>query len=373
MPAGPLVHLIEPSAWRAALDDGAVRPRSLDEVGFVHLSTPEQVHLPAAALFPGRRDMVLLVVDPDRLPGELRWEPGRPEDPADMRFPHLYSPLPATAVVAVVPYRPPSPPVLPTADDALGRFLALHLALHTRRAAEVEDVPGGVAVTDRAFPYSYDDNRLMLSDPVDADTVVATAARVGPAAGWTRPAATLRWPTAGEVARELERRGWEAEEMLVMARPAEPLPGGDAAEVEPQQEVHPLWERSWRAQGLADDVVAQLVGREHRTDRALAVADVVVREAGRVVAAGQLRRDGATALVDAVLTDPQARRHGHGAAVLARAVTLAGEYRCDLVVLEAREQDWPRHWYARRGFRVVGSVWDVLGPDYAGTKSVSSR
>lgn len=373
MPAGPLVHLIEPSAWRAALDNGAVRPRSLADVGFVHLSTPEQVHLPAAVLFPGRRDMLLLVVDRDRLAGELRWEPGRPEDPADMRFPHLYGPLPVTAVVAVVPYRPPSPAVLPSADDAMGRFLALQLSLHTRRAAEVTDVPGGVAVTDRAFPSSYDDNRLVLSDPVDADTVVDTAARLGPGSGWIRPAATLRWPGAGDVAGELAGRGWEAEEMLVMARPGEPLPGAEAADVVPQQDVHPLWERSWRVQGLADDVVAQLVGREYRNDRALAVTDVAVRDAGRVVASGQLRRDGATALVDSVLTDPTARRHGHGAAVLARVVTMAAEKGCDLVVLEAREQDWPRHWYARRGFRVVGSVWDVLGPDYAGTKSVSSR
>ena len=44
-----LVHLIEPAAWRAALAEGAVRPPSLDVVGFVHLSTPEQVHLPGRA------------------------------------------------------------------------------------------------------------------------------------------------------------------------------------------------------------------------------------------------------------------------------------------------------------------------------------
>jgi GNAT superfamily N-acetyltransferase len=104
------------------------------------------------------------------------------------------------------------------------------------------------------------------------------------------------------------------------------------------------------------------VGREYRNDRVLAVRDVVVREGGRVVAAGQLRADGATAMVDSVLTDPEARGRGHGAAVLARTVTLAAEAGCDLVVLEARALDWPRHWYARRGFRVVGSVWDVLGP-----------
>ena len=113
MTADVYVHLVEPGAWRAALDDGAVRPPSLEAVGFVHLSTPEQVHLPATALFPGRRDLVLLVVDPARLPHPVRLEPGRPEDPPGMLFPHLYGPLPTAAVDAV----------LPVTRDAAGRFL----------------------------------------------------------------------------------------------------------------------------------------------------------------------------------------------------------------------------------------------------------
>ncbi|RBY79701.1 DUF952 domain-containing protein [Blastococcus sp. TF02A-26] len=102
----PLVHLIEPADWHAAQETGAVRPPSLDDVGFVHLSTPDQVHLPAARLFPGRRDLLLLVVDPERLSDPVRFEPGAPGDPEAMRFPHLYGPLPVSAVVAVVPYEP---------------------------------------------------------------------------------------------------------------------------------------------------------------------------------------------------------------------------------------------------------------------------
>jgi uncharacterized protein (DUF952 family) len=113
----PLLHLIEPAAWRAAREAGAVRPPSLAEVGFVHLSTPDQVHLPAARLFPGRRDLLLLVVDPARLPDEVRFEPGVPGDPEAMRFPHLYGPLPLSAVTAVVPYEPGVDPVL---DDVAG-------------------------------------------------------------------------------------------------------------------------------------------------------------------------------------------------------------------------------------------------------------
>jgi GNAT superfamily N-acetyltransferase len=132
----------------------------------------------------------------------------------------------------------------------------------------------------------------------------------------------------------------------------------------PQEEVHPLWERSWRELlGTGrDDVVAELVGREFRNDAVVAVTDVVVREEGRVVAAGQLRVDGGTAAVDSVLTDRAARGRGHADAVLARILTLAADAGCDLVVLEAAGDDWPRHWYARAGFTELGSTWDVALP-----------
>ena len=364
-----LLHLCPPADWRAALDDGALRPPG----PFVHLSHPDQVHLPAGRLFPGRRDLVLLVVDPARLTDPVVEEPGVAGDPAGMRFPHLYGPLPTAAVVAVVPYRPPVPPVLPSPGDALGRALAMSLSLPVRRAGEVRDVPGGVAVREPRFPHSHDHNRLLLDSPVDAATVAAAAADA------SVPAAALRWPGAAGVAAELAAGGWETGELLVMARAAAPpLPGGERAEVAGQAELHAFWTTGWRRDLPADlpdrdEVVAQLVGREHLTGTVVAVRDVVVREAGRVVAAAQLRIDGATASVESVMTDPAARGRGHGDAVLARALGLAAGAGCDLVVLEADAGDWPRHWYARRGFRAVGSQWEVVAPQAGGATQASSR
>ncbi len=347
-----LLHPCAPAAWRAALDTGTLRPTGPS----VQLWHPGQVHRPAARLSRGGGDLVLLVVDPARL--------GLPAGPGDGGEDGVRAEaLPTRAVVAVVPYRPPAAPVLPEPQDALGRALALSLSVRTRRAAEVRDVPGGVAVHDPDFLHSRDDNRLVLGQPVDADTVARTA--VGE--GLPHPTATLTWTGAGEVAGQLAGRGWHAEELVVMARPAVPaLPGAERAEVVDQTEVHPLWEATWR-RNLAgapdlDEVVAQLVGREHRTGRVVAVSDVVVREDARVVAAAQLRVDGATAAVEAVETEPEARGRGHGDAVLARSLQLAAAAGCDLVVLEAAAQDWPRHWYERRGFAVVGSTWEVTGP-----------
>ncbi|TLF79457.1 DUF952 domain-containing protein [Nocardia cyriacigeorgica] len=101
-----LVHLCTVTEWRTAEATGARRPPSLDAEGFVHLSTPQQVHLPANRLFAGRRDLVLLRLDPARLGSPVRWEPGVPSDDPGMLFPHLYGPLPAAAVVAVEDYQP---------------------------------------------------------------------------------------------------------------------------------------------------------------------------------------------------------------------------------------------------------------------------
>lgn len=101
-----LVHLCTAQEWEQARAAGERRPPSLQSSGFIHLSSPEQVHLPANRLFAGREDMVLLTLDPSLLGAPVRWEPGVPGDPEAMTFPHLYGPLPAAAVTSVTAYLP---------------------------------------------------------------------------------------------------------------------------------------------------------------------------------------------------------------------------------------------------------------------------
>ncbi|UXA20001.1 DUF952 domain-containing protein [Mycobacterium sp. SMC-4] len=101
-----LVHLCTAGDWARARAQGAYQPESLAEVGFVHLSTPGQVHLPANRLYAGRTDLTLLHIDPARLTSPVRWEPGAPTDPAGMVFPHLYGELPLAAVIHITAYRP---------------------------------------------------------------------------------------------------------------------------------------------------------------------------------------------------------------------------------------------------------------------------
>jgi GNAT superfamily N-acetyltransferase len=269
-------------------------------------------------------------------------------------------------VTAVVPYRPPVPFSLPVPGDLLTRALSFSTSLPIRRAVGVGDVPGGVAVLDPDVVHSKDNNRVLFTSPVDADTVVAATEEVGGNAGWPHRAAGLLWPGADDVAAALRDRGWHTQGLVQMGRPAAPTGGGERVEIVDEEAVHPFWAQSWRRDLPAgpdqERVIADLIARERLNHRWVAVTNLAVREEGRVVASGQLRVDGATAAVDSVLTDPAARGHGHADAILTRALDLAARGGCDLVVLEAAAGDWPRHWYARRGFAELGTTWAVDRP-----------
>ena len=69
-----LLHLCSAADWAQAQSRGEHRPDSLRDVGFVHLSTPEPVHLPANRLFGGRTDLLLLHIDAAPLEAPLRWD-----------------------------------------------------------------------------------------------------------------------------------------------------------------------------------------------------------------------------------------------------------------------------------------------------------
>jgi uncharacterized protein (DUF952 family) len=101
-----LFHITSQSEWAAAQARGEYRPQGFARDGFVHCSYANQVTGVANRLFRGRRDLVLLEIDPASLACRVVDE--NLEGGADL-FPHIYGPVPAAAVVAVHEF--------PCADD----------------------------------------------------------------------------------------------------------------------------------------------------------------------------------------------------------------------------------------------------------------
>lgn len=95
-----IYHLAEPGDWARSSD--AYTPPSVGEEGFVHCSTEEQLPVVARERFRDHNRLVLLTIDPERLDDETLVF----EDVYDSgeEFPHVYGPLPTSAVVTTGPY-----------------------------------------------------------------------------------------------------------------------------------------------------------------------------------------------------------------------------------------------------------------------------
>ncbi|MEF8906795.1 MAG: DUF952 domain-containing protein [Haloarculaceae archaeon] len=92
-----MVHVIEGDGYESDTDAGEYRPHSLSDEGFIHCSTPAQVVGVARYNYPDAEEPRLLVIDPDEVDAEIRYE-----ESADGGFAHIYGPLNTDAVVEVV-------------------------------------------------------------------------------------------------------------------------------------------------------------------------------------------------------------------------------------------------------------------------------
>ena len=98
-----LLHITTAPAWNAAQAQGAYLADSLAAEGFIHCSTPTQVVWVANMRFHGRTDLILLHIDPSKLDADVRYEN---LEGGEWLFPHVYGPIPVSAVVAVTAFRP---------------------------------------------------------------------------------------------------------------------------------------------------------------------------------------------------------------------------------------------------------------------------
>ena len=97
-----IYKLVDAEDWQVATVDGAYPGSAVDlRDGYIHMSTAEQLDETARRHFSGLQDLLKVTLDTASLadlPDEaLRWEPSR----GGALFPHLYVPLPLSAVLSV--------------------------------------------------------------------------------------------------------------------------------------------------------------------------------------------------------------------------------------------------------------------------------
>lgn len=93
-----IYRIVSESDWQAAQAANAFTGTAHDlRDGFIHFSTASQAAETAAKHYAGKTDLLLLYVRDMDVEASLKWEVSR----NDELFPHLYGPLPVSAVYRV--------------------------------------------------------------------------------------------------------------------------------------------------------------------------------------------------------------------------------------------------------------------------------
>lgn len=99
-----LLHITDRPGWESAQETGeyriSTRGMTLEQQGFIHCSLPHQLRTVAEAFYSDLDDLIVLVIDSEQVGSPIKFE--IPEPGAD-EFPHLYGPLPTSAVTEVIP------------------------------------------------------------------------------------------------------------------------------------------------------------------------------------------------------------------------------------------------------------------------------
>jgi len=94
--SGIIYKIVPDVLWQAARETGIFEGSAVDLAdGFIHFSSAAQLHETAARHFAGQPDLLLVAVDGALLGADLVYEASR----GGALFPHLYAPLPLSAVL----------------------------------------------------------------------------------------------------------------------------------------------------------------------------------------------------------------------------------------------------------------------------------
>ncbi|MFI1388378.1 GNAT family N-acetyltransferase [Streptomyces griseoaurantiacus] len=231
-------------------------------------------------------------------------------------------------------------------------------AFARRRAARVLEPPGGFAVYDEDFRHSRADNQVVVDGAVAPEALPGLAEEALGRPPY-RLVSVLDDDIGTACAGPLVRAGYARSVRAVMRHEGPVPPGRSAAEVELDALRVPL-ARRWRGflPGADEEGGRRLVDRREARRRGADVVRFLSASTadGEVAAWGDPYLDPATgtAQIEDLVTSEAHLGCAHGDAVPTTALRLATDAGRGTRFLIADASDWPRGWYERRGFAVIG-------------------
>ncbi|MER7580564.1 GNAT family N-acetyltransferase [Kitasatospora sp. NPDC097691] len=246
-------------------------------------------------------------------------------------------------------------------DDEVRRINTFLAGFARRRAERTVELPGGFAVFDDRFAGSWSNNQVFV-DRTDAEPA-ALPGVVDEVMG-ERPfrlVSVLDGDFGEACVEPFERAGYRHSTYLVMLHTG-PVPAADGRTVEEvglaalREPLAASWRRSLPE--ADEEVIDLLVDRRVTSGRGAERVRFLGSRAenGEVAAWSDLYLEPAIGIaqIEDLMTAEEHRRHGHADAVLAAGLRRAVDAGCATRFLIAESDDWPRDWYARRGFEVIG-------------------
>lgn len=96
-----ILHVLRKSTWERFKDQSKYEHTSLQNEGFIHFSTPFNMHFVTPNFKDIEDELVILCVDESKLIHQVKYE----ADPvSNEKYPHLYGSLNTDAIIMVLPY-----------------------------------------------------------------------------------------------------------------------------------------------------------------------------------------------------------------------------------------------------------------------------
>lgn len=250
-------------------------------------------------------------------------------------------------------------------SDLLERVTTFRATFARCQAAETVELCGAFAVHDPVFFRSQEHNRLIV-DSSDADpAALPELARQGLGPRQQYRITVLDEALGERATSVLAAADFDRDTELILVREtagcAMPEPAAQPVELTELRVAVFRQQLDW---GLDEDLARELT--ERRTARlrgAEKVLFLAVRTPdGEVAAWADLyldRTSGLAQLEDLVTAVPH-RKQGHGDTLLATGLALAAAAGIPQLFLIADVTDWPREWYACRGFTELGRSYSFL-------------